>query len=77
MVIPGVKLGLNTKENLDIIDLKFSSGEALDFANNTPNIFPGWHMNKRNWITLILDGRMSDEAIFSLINNSFMLTDQK
>ena len=77
MVIPGNKLGLNTNEKLDIIDLKFENGEALDFANDTPNIFPGWHMNKSNWITLILDGRMPDKAVFSLINNSFILTDKK
>ena len=77
MVIPGNKLGLNTDQSLDIIDLKFDSGEALDFANNTPNIFPGWHMNKRNWITLVLDDRMPDEAVFALINKSFMLADQK
>lgn len=77
MVIPGNKLGLNTDEKLDIIDLKFENGEALDFANDTPNIFPGWHMNKKNWITLILDGRMPDKAVFSLINNSFILTDKK
>ena len=77
MVIPGNKLGLDTNQSLDIIDLKFNSGEALDFANNTPNIFPGWHMNKRNWITLVLDDRMPDEAVFSLINKSFLLADQK
>lgn len=77
MVISGNKLGLDTDKELDIIDLKFGNGEALDFANNTPNIFPGWHMNKRNWITLVLDDRMPDEAVFSLINKSFLLADQK
>ena len=71
MVIPGSKLGLDTDRNVDIIDLKFDDGQAADFAHDNTNIFPGWHMNKRNWITLVLDEGISDEAVFELINRSF------
>ena len=77
MVIPGSKLGLDTDKDVDIIDLKFDDGEAADFAHDNANVFPGWHMNKRNWITLVLDDRMSDKAVFELINRSFMLADKK
>lgn len=75
MVIPGTKLGLETEAEVEIIDLRFDKGQALDFATSNENIFPGWHMNKRNWITLVLDDRMSDEAVFGLVDKSFGVVD--
>lgn len=34
-----------------------------------------YHMNKNNWITVVLDGGLSDEMVFGLIRKSFLLTD--
>lgn len=74
MVISGVKLGLKSDEMVEIIDLKFDKNQALDFAQNTPEIYPGYHMNKMNWITLILDDSLPDVIIHELINKSYLLT---
>jgi len=30
-------------------------------------------MNKKHWITVILDGRMPDERLFELIDQSYIL----
>lgn len=35
--------------------------------------FPGWHMNKRNWYTIILDGSVSIEEIYCRIDKSYQL----
>jgi predicted DNA-binding protein (MmcQ/YjbR family) len=34
---------------------------------------PGYHMNKRHWNTLSLDGSIPDEEIFAMINESYDL----
>lgn len=74
MAVPGIKLGLETAQDIEIIDLKFNKGQALDFAESNTSIFPAYHMNKNNWITLILDGSLKDETIFELIRKSYLLT---
>lgn len=35
---------------------------------------PGWHMNKRHWISIILDGSMDEADICMLIAESHALT---
>lgn len=37
-------------------------------------VLPAYHMNKRHWITVLLDGSLSDEVIPSLIADSYALT---
>jgi len=38
-----------------------------------PAITGAWHMNKRHWITIELDGSVPDEEIQGLIENSYRL----
>ena len=38
-----------------------------------PTIIPGYHMNKRHWITVPLDGSVPDEEVFGLIESSYHL----
>ena len=37
-------------------------------------VIPGYHLNKRHWISVILDGSMKDEEILPLIADSYQLT---
>ncbi len=69
-------LGRDGKELVDIINLKFDNGQALDFAENTPGVYPAYHMNKRHWITIALDGTLSDEMVMELVKKSYLLTDK-
>ena len=39
-----------------------------------PAVLPGYHMNKRHWISVILDGSMDDNEILPLIEDSYELT---
>ena len=36
-------------------------------------IRPGWHMNKKNWYTIILDGRIQTEEVCTRIDESYRL----
>ena len=38
------------------------------------SVFAAYHMNKMHWIGVLLDGSLSDELIFSLISDSYVLT---
>ena len=76
MSVPLSKLGLPGKGNVEIINVK--SAQVLDMLlYGDPGILPAYHMNKKHWISVILDGSLADEIIVSLIQDSFSLTAPK
>lgn len=38
-----------------------------------PSILPGYHMDKKHWNTIILDGTVPDEEILHMISESYEL----
>jgi predicted DNA-binding protein (MmcQ/YjbR family) len=46
-------------------------GEALRAAY--PAIRPGYHLNKRHWVTLTLDGALEPTLVQALIDDSYQL----
>ena len=46
-------------------------GEQLRAAHAA--VLPGYHLNKRHWNTVIVDGSMSDEAVRDMIEDSYDL----
>lgn len=73
--ISSKSLGLKDEKEIDVLNLKFDKNQTYDIAETSDHIFPAYHMNKNNWITIILDGTLPNEMIEGLIKNSFMLTD--
>ena len=59
------------------INLKAEPLKADFWKDAFPAVIPGWHMNKRHWITVILDGSMEDADIRMLIQDSYLLTAPK
>ena len=59
------------------INLKAEPLKADFWRDAFPAVLPGWHMNKRHWITVLLDGSMNDEDIRMLIADSYQLTKAK
>lgn len=61
---------------VEVLDIRCAP-DVIDFIADKKLIFPGWHMNKRHWITIILDGRMDMAQIYSLLDNSYELAKAK
>ena len=59
------------------INLKAEPLKADFWKDAFPAVTPGWHMNKRHWITVLLDGSMEDGDIRMLIRDSYQLTKAK
>lgn len=55
------------------MNLKCEPDKALGLRECFPSILPGYHMNKRHWNTLVLDGTLPDELILSLVDDSYAL----
>ena len=74
--LPREKLGAKDGGTVDILNLKCDpilQGSLLDGRR----YFPGYHMNKEHWLTVVLDGSVSMEELKPLIDFSFDLTKTK
>ena len=76
MTITEDKLNLDSTKEVEIIDLLYYKDKILDLIDNK-SIFPGWHMNKKSWITVKLDNTIKIEKIYKLIDISYEISINK
>ena len=55
------------------MNLKCDPDRALDLRDRFAAIRPGYHMNKRHWNTLTLDGSLPSALVRELIEHSYQL----
>ncbi len=74
MTISLKTLGISDSDDMvDAINLKADPFDVEFFASQ-PGFAPAYHMNKTHWVTVILDGTISDQQIESMIADSYRLT---
>ena len=73
MNIPYRTLGMARAGNVDILNIKCES-ILIGSLRGKPGILPAYHMNKDNWITLLLDGSAERSDIEALLAMSYELT---
>lgn len=71
MVIPASKIGIDSDKLIEVVNVRFNKSEAPEIAGNISDVYPAWYMNKRNRITVALDDALSDNQLFSLVDQSF------
>ena len=69
-------LGADKPGNVDFINLKCDPDLAEE-AITHPGILPAYHMNKRHWITILLDGSCDENELKNLIALSYQLAMSK
>lgn len=74
MNISKERLGLNGKENIDILNVKCPP-EMIGSLRLSNGFLPAYHMNKEHWITIILDEGVESQKVKQLIDLSYELTD--
>ena len=67
------KLGLSGTDIVDILNVKCDP-DMIGSLRMQAGVLPAYHMNKENWISILLDGTVEKERIFPLIDMSFALT---
>ena len=55
------------------LNLKSQPEQAALLRELYPAVLPGYHMNKRHWNTVVLDGSLADEEVLGMINDSYRL----
>ena len=60
----------NLFEDIEIINVKIKEIE-LNNLLKIKGIYKAYHMNKNNWISIILNDSLSDDFIFKLVKESY------
>ncbi|ELR70858.1 hypothetical protein C900_03293 [Fulvivirga imtechensis AK7] len=62
--------GVDTFESAN---LKCDPDRAEELREKYAGIKPGYHMSKKHWNTVMMDGSVSDQLIYELIDHSYDL----
>ena len=55
-----------------ILNVKYPANKILEIIDNK-NIFPAYHMNKKHWISIVIDKNIKFESVKELIDISYSL----
>ena len=55
------------------LNLKCDPEKAIDLRERFESVRPGYHMNKTHWNTIEINGEVSRDLIFKLIDHSYNL----
>lgn len=62
----------SNEEEIEILNVKVSKDEIGKLLKKD-GIYPAYHMNKRNWISILLNDTLKDEEIIEKIKESYSL----
>ena len=65
----------NDNKEIEVINLMLH--DKTNFYLNNKNIFPAYHMNKKNWVSIILEESLSNDEIINLVDISFNNSNKK
>ena len=74
MQVEKSRLGLEGDTKVDILDVKCDA-DMIGLLTQTYGFLPGYHMNKKYWITMLLDGTVSEAKILDFLDMSYDLID--
>ena len=55
------------------VSVKCEPELAVELRNSYPAIRPGYHLNKRHWNTVTLDGTLPDPMVHDMVEDSYDL----
>lgn len=59
-------------------NVKCNPERAIELREEFPeNVLPGYHMNKKHWNTIVVNGRLNNKQIQSFIDDSYELVKGK
>ncbi|MCM2679402.1 MmcQ/YjbR family DNA-binding protein [Echinimonas agarilytica] len=68
---------LGHRGDMMTLNLKCNPDEAAALCDVFEGILPGYHMNKKHWITIYFDGSVPNNEVLRLIDNSYALVVSK
>lgn len=70
------KLGMEGDGKVEIMNVKCEP-DTVHSLCQAQGFFPGYHMNKEHWISILLDGTVGEIKILDFLDKSYELLDRK
>lgn len=67
------KFGFNDNSEVEVINLKLDKNR-INLLLKKEGFYEAYHMNKKSWISIILDDTINDDLIMELIDESYSYT---
>ena len=77
MDVPRSKLGLDSEDWVDIINVKLDDPVFVDMLIRQEGYFRGYHISKGNWISILLDGTVPFDEVCRMIDAGYLVTASK
>lgn len=74
--VAGKMFALTEVTTFESINLKCDPEKAIELREKYPVVLPGFHMNKKHWNTVEIDGSIPDQLLYSWVNHSYDLVVQ-
>ena len=72
--VAGKMFGTLSPDDVPVpMNLKCDPERAIELRDRHEAILPGYHMNKKHWNTVTLDGSLRDDLVIELIRHSYDL----
>ena len=71
--VMGKMFALTGIESFESVNLKCDPEEAVLLREKYSGVQPGYHMNKKHWNTVLMDGSVSDKLVHKWIDDSYNL----
>ena len=67
------KLDKNKSGEIEVVNIKLSE-EKIPVLRKQKGFYPAYHMNKKSWITIVLNDTIEDKVLFNLLDESHNFT---
>lgn len=71
--VMGKMFALTDLDNFESINLKADPEQVVALQERFSAVLPGYHMNKKHWISVMMDGTIKDSLICQWIDDSYSL----
>lgn len=71
--VSGKMFALTDLEGDFSVNLKCDPERAIQLREQYPSIIPGYHMSKKHWNTIMIDGSVDNDLLLELIDHSYIL----
>lgn len=71
--VAGKMFALTDLESFESVNLKVDPEQGAILQEEYPAVQPGYHMNKKHWITVVMDGSVPDKVFRQWIDQSYQL----
>lgn len=71
--VMGKMFALTDVTNFESVNLKCDPEEGVELREKYASVLPGYHMNKKHWITVLMDGSIADKQLKEWITKSYDL----